>query len=370
MSRTKTTLLILFALVFTSCKYKKKGSELPPPPKVETAITQVDSLYNTITVATQINGLNNAVVQPRINGFLVGIHFTGGEIVKKGDILFTIDPAPFSAALLTARAALESARASEILAQRNYLRAEPLAQIDAISQSDLDQYRATYKSATASTTSAEENLRSAELEIGYTKIYAPISGVASKTTAVIGDYIGPGTLQSSLTTVSQLDTITVDIPISTAQYLDANSANIFDDPSLLSSITLILPDSSQYNYRGEYFYTLKDTPTASSLVVIAAKFPNPDLRLKEGMFARVTANLGNKRGCIVVPQSAISQLQGVNSLWVIKSDTTAEWRRVELGAKYGTLWAVTDGVEEGEYVVVSGGSKLHNGIKVAATIAK
>ncbi len=370
MSRITLTFAILFSLSLTSCRDKKGDSELPPTPKVTTSVAKVDSLYNTIKVATQIDGLNNAVVQPRVNGFLVDIHFEGGERVKQGDLLFTIDPSTFSTNLYAARAEVESAKASEVLAQRNYERAEPLARIDAISQSDLDQYRATYKAALASTKSAEETLRSAELEIGYTKIYAPISGIASKTTASTGDYIGPGTLQSSLTTLSQLDTVTVEIPISTARYLTLKDGSSIDNSSLLSNICLTLADSTLYNFEGEYYYTLKDTPSASSTVVIVAKFPNPDLTLKEGMFARVTANIGAKRGCVVVPQGAISQLQGINSVWVIKADSTAQWRKVKLGNQYGTLWCIEDGVEAGESVVVSGAGKLHNGVKVSAIAAK
>ncbi|MFR9514752.1 MAG: efflux RND transporter periplasmic adaptor subunit, partial [Rikenellaceae bacterium] len=312
MIRYKLTLLSLLALLICSCKHKKNNTELPPPIKVDIAIASLEPLYDRISIASQIEGLNNAVIQPRVNGFLVATHFTGGEPVKRGGLLFTIDPASFATSLYAARAEVESARASEMVAKRNYERAVPLARIDAISQSDLDQYRATYKSAMASTKSAEERLRSAELEIGYTKIYAPISGIASKTTAAEGDYIGPGTLQSSLTTISQLDTITVKLPIPTVKYMEYNHSNSFDNSKLLSQITLTLPDSTLYQYGGEYYYTLKDTPSASSTVVIVARFPNPNMQLKEGMFARVRANIGEQQERIVVPQVAVSQLQGVN----------------------------------------------------------
>ncbi len=333
-------------------------------------MASVEPLYNQINIASQIEGLNTAVIQPRLNGFLMATHFTGGEPVKRGQLLFTIDPASFATTLYAARADVESARATEVVAKRNYERAEPLAHIDAISQSDLDQYRATYKSAVASTKSAEERLRSAELEIGYTKIYAPISGIASKTTATTGDYIGPGTLQSSLTTISQVDTITVQIPIPTARYLEYNHANSFDNSKLLSQITLTLPDSSRYEYSGKYYYTLKDTPSASSTVVIVARFPNPRQQLKEGMFARVKANIGEPKDRIIIPQVAVSQLQGVNSVWIIKADSTAEWRRVTLGDRFGLMWCIDDGVKPGESVVVSGGLKLHNGDRVTTSIAK
>lgn len=372
MNRQKLVLLVVTLLIIVGCKQKKKRTEMPPV-KVETAIASIDSLYNRVNVASQIKGLYSATIQPRVNGFLRSINYQGGMPVKRGDLLFTVDPSTFATSLYAAKAALESARASEVLAQRNYERAEPLAQIDAISQSDLDQYRATYKAALASTKSAEESLRSAELEIGYTNIYAPISGVASKTTASTGDYIGPATLQSSLTTISYLDSVSVEIAIPTAKYLKYTSTSeggSFDNATLLSDIELILPDSSTYEHRGEYYYTLKDTPSASSTVVLVAKFPNHSLKLKEGMFARVRANIGEKRGYVVVPKSAVNQMQGVNSLWVVKPDSTAEWRQVTLGDNFKDLWVIDSGVEAGESVVVGGGMKLHNGVKVATHVAK
>ncbi|MFI3280937.1 MAG: efflux RND transporter periplasmic adaptor subunit [Rikenellaceae bacterium] len=372
MSRLHLLFYITLALLSTSCKNKKSSAKMPPL-KVEVTTAKIDSLYSRINVASQIEGLYDAVIQPRVNGFLLSTHYEAGMPVKRGDLLFTIDPATYATTLYAAKAALESARASEVLAQRNYERAEPLAAIDAISKSDLDQYRATYKAAVASTKSAEESLRSAELEIGYTKIYAPRGGIAAKTSASEGDYVGPGTLQSELTTISQIDTISVELPISTAKYLryvDTNSPNSLDNATLLSDITLTLPDSSVYHHKGEYYYTLKNTPTSSSTVVIVAKFPNPSLLLKEGMFARVGANIGRRKGCITLPKTAVSQLQGVNSIWIIKPDSTAQWRTVTLGDSHGARWEIISGVEEGENVVVGGGLKLHNGVKVAASVAK
>ncbi len=373
MSKLKLILCTVATLLAISCKHKKSKKEAMPPLKVEVTIATIDSLYNRINIASQIEAINNAIIQPRVDGFLLSTHYQGGMPVKRGQLLFTIDPATYATTLYAAKASLESARASEALAQRNYERAEPLAQIDAISKSDLDQYRATYKSAKASTKSAEETMRSAELEIGYTKIYAPISGIAAKTTASIGDYIGIGTLQSELTSIAQIDTVCVELPIPTSKYMQytSNVANgSFNNADLLSDIVMTLPDSSIYEHKGEYYYTLKDTPSQTSTVVIVAKFPNPSLSLKEGMFTRIGANIGERKACIIVPKTAVSQLQGVNSVWIIKPDSTAEWRTVTLGDTYGSLWNITSGVQAGERVVVSGGLKLHNGVKVAATVAK
>ncbi len=357
------------AMTTIACQHKVADKKAPAI-KVEVQEVAVESYYDKINFTTRIEGIRSAVIQPRVEGFLVATHYQGGMPGKRGDLLFTIDPSTYATSLLSARASLESARADEILAQRNYERAAPLAEIDAISQSDLDQYRATYKSARASTKSAEEALRSAELQIGYTKIYAPISGIASKTTATTGDYIGIGTEISQLATIAQCDTVVVELAIPTSKFLKYNSSESFNNPNLLSQITLTLADSTLYNFEGEYYYTLAQSPSSSSTVVVAAKFPNPDLKLKDGMFARVTANIGQLRPRVVVPRTAVSQLQGVNSLWIIQADSTAQWRKVELGGSYNGQWEILEGVEPGESVVVSGTLKLHNGVKVAPTEAK
>lgn len=369
MNRLKITLAIVVAMTTIACRHKVADQKAPAI-EVEVQEVSTELIYDRMNFATQIEAIRSAVIQPRVDGFLVATHYQGGMPVRRGDLLFTIDPSTYATSLLSARADLEKARAAEVLAKRNYERAAPLCEIDAISESDLDQYRATYKSARAKTKSAEEALRSAELQIGYTKIYAPISGIATKTTATKGDYIGLGTQVSELCTISQCDTITVELAIPTAKYLTHSTGGSFANPDLLTDIALTLADSTLYPLAGEYDYTLTQSPSASSTVVVVAKFPNPDLKLKEGMFARVSANIGKPRESLLVPRVAVSQLQGVNSLWVVQADSTAQWRKVDLGSSYDGMWEILSGVEQGERVVVSGALKLHNSVKVTATQAK
>lgn len=324
-------------------------------------------MHDHMEVATHIEGLYDAIIQPRVDGFLTSIDYDGGEKVSKGDKLFTIDPASLSTELYQARASLESARASEILAERNFERALPLADIDAISESDLDQYRARYKAAKANSASAEQALRNAEINMGYTEIFAPISGIASKTQASTGDYVGPTTAISELTTIEYTDTVTVNISIPSAIYLkhlSASDSESYNNANMLSNIELTLSDSTSYPHKGEYLYTKQDSPTASSSVVIVAKFANPTLLLKDGMFARVTCDIGQSRLCTVIPQEAVSQMQGINSVWVVDDNSTANYRVVELAKRQGGMWEVVKGVAPGEKVVTAGGLKLRNGEKV------
>ncbi len=253
MTPHKVTLSAMLLLASFSCS-KPHAYQTRPALRVEIATATIDTIPNQITFTSQIEPLRSATIQPRVEGFLISTHFEGGAAVQKGDLLFTIDPSTYTTSLYAARAELESAKASEILAQRNYERALPLARLDAISQSDIDQYRATYRAAVASTKSAEESLRQAQLEVGYTKIYSPINGVAAESSSTEGDFIGLTTIQNELTTISQLDTITVQLSIPAARYLaiSQKEGSSFNNATLLSDINLTLSDSTTYPHQGSY----------------------------------------------------------------------------------------------------------------------
>ncbi len=367
MERVKFIICGVVLLLAASCAHKSKRAATMPPIGVEITTAQSKLVYDRIEVASQISSLYEAIIQPRIDGFLESINYSEGMPIKSGELIFVIDPSQYNIALLTARADLESAHAQEILARSNYQRAIPLAQIDAISQSDLDQYTATHSAAKASVKSAAESVNNAELNLTYTHIYAPIDGIIAQTPAKEGDYVGPSTSLSTLTTISYIDTVEVDIPFPTKIYIQnrpTKSDGSIDNSTLLSNIEITLSGGEFYNYLGEYSYTLQNTPSASSTVVVVAKFPNPDLQLKSGMFAKVRANIGEPKSRITAPQEAISQSQGVNSVWVMKPDSTVEFREVKLGNTIGSSWIIESGVKEGESLLISGQMKVHNGAKV------
>ena len=245
-------------------------------------------------------------------------------------------------------------------------RAVPLARINAISQSQLDQYTAQYKAAEATVRSAEQTLSSARMNVGYTELRSPIDGIISNTSAHVGDYVGPGTQFGVLTTISNIDTLTVDVAIPMAQYLRSAGprTSIFDNAGLLTDIRLMLADGTEYPYEGLYDYTRKDVSSTTGTLVLVVMFPNPDRSLKPGQFARVEASVGPVRPRVVVPQACVSQAQGVNSVWVVRPDSTAMYRRVIPGDTYGSMWCIDEGLIDGELVVTAGQQKLHNGMKV------
>lgn len=361
-SMTKLYLTLIMAVALISC-HNTKTQHNAIPIKVTTAEVITDSLSDKISFTSQVKAINYATIQPRINGYLASIDFQGGDEVSKGQLLFTIEEGSFSSEMYAAKAEVEQSMAELLVSQRNYERAIPLVKIDAISQSDYDQYEATYKAAKAALKASQENLKTTQLNLGYTKIYAPLSGIASNTNAVIGDYIGIETEQGELTTISDIDevTLTLLIPTSTLLKYTQTTDSL---KNLLSNITLTLANGEEYPIKGEYFYTEKNTPTNSSTIGIVAKFKNPKHTLREGMFARVSANIGKENNVILVPQKAVSQMQGVNSVWVIKDDNTADFKTITLGSTYGDMWIIKEGLKPSEKVIISGQLKVHQGAKV------
>ena len=314
----------------------------------------------------------DAVIQPRVSGYLLTKQFDNGRPVRKGAVLFTIDPSQLSTSMLSAEAELQSAQAQAIEAKNNYDRAVPLAAMNAISRAQLDQYTAQHQAADAAVRSARQALRNARLNVGYTRILSPIDGIASNSNAHVGDFVGPGSQFSVLATISNIDTLSVDLAIPMAQYLRlaGDRPTIYDNDDLLSDLRLTLADGSLYPIEGFYGYTRKDVSTSTGTLVIVAKFPNPDQSLKPGQFARVEATVGTREPQIVVPLASVSQSQGLNSVWVVRPDSTIVYRRVETAGTCDGGWCIASGLEAGERIVAAGSPKLREGSKIIPTLIR
>lgn len=365
LSRLQISILLLIVALSTSCKQRVKSQA--EPISIEAATVIGKKLPYTKEFIAPISANYSATVQPRISGFLVSSSFKNGMPVKRGQLIFTLDDAPQRANRLAAEAALSSAKAKAAEAKRNYERAIPLIRINAISQTQFDQYTAENLAAIASVKSAEQTLRNAQLDESYTRIYAPISGIISSSAATAGDYIGPGTQFSTLTTIQSIDTVGIDLAIPMNEYLAVTGRKAFsyDNASLLSDIRLRVADGSEYPEKGFYQYTRQSIASEMGTIVLVIGFRNPNYTLKVGQFARVTASLGADKERIIVPQQAVSQIQSISSVWVIRPDSTAEYREVKLGDTVDEWWIVEGGVEIGEKVATTGLQKLRNGMKVS-----
>ncbi len=356
----------LVAALLSGCR-KRPAAHSVPPLRVEVVQATTASVPNRMRFIGELSSNFDAVIQPRVNGYLSSTAYESGMPVRRGQLLFTIDPAQLSTSMLAAEAALESARAQAAEARNNYERALPLARIDAVSQSQMDQYTAQFRAAEAAVRSAEQSLNNARMNVGYTELRSPIDGIAAHTAAHVGDYVGPGSQFSVLTTVSNIDTLTVDLAIPMTQYLRfaGPGRSLYDNGQLLSDIRLTLADGSPYPLPGHYAYTRKDISATTGTLLLVAAFPNPDRTLKPGQFARVEANVGPVRSRVVIPRQAVSQTQDIDAVWVVGPDSTVRYRRVTPGDPFGSMWCIDEGLAAGEWVVVAGRQKLRDGEKVA-----
>lgn len=369
------TAIFLVVLLATSCVTKSKEVAPPPIPRVEVARAIGERVSIPMRFQTLLYSNYDATIQPRVSGYLLTKEFSKGMPVEKGQVLFTLDTAPIKLSVASNRAALASAKSSLAEAENNYRRAVPLARLEAISQSALDQYRAAYESAKAQVEVAQSTLDESLLQLSYTTITSPISGIIDDEGATIGDWVGVGTSYSVLATVSNIDEMGVHIQIPFARYFEVRKGGddrtpSYDNSTLLENIRLYLSDGSLYPYSGTYAYTKREAGDQTGTIIIVASFPNPEGVLKVGQSAVVVANIGSPEGVVLVPQQAVVQTLNRASVWVLDKENKVTSRFVTLGEKFGPHWIVEKGLSAGEMVVTSGLQNLHNGEKVIAEVAQ
>ncbi|MGH7131601.1 MAG: efflux RND transporter periplasmic adaptor subunit [Phycisphaerales bacterium] len=340
----------------------------PPPPEVEvTPVIQRDVALTGEWLGT-LDGLVNAEVRSRVQGYLQSQAYLEGEKVKVGDPLYQVDPRPFDAALAQAKADLARAKANLVRTQLDVARLEPLAPSGAVSQQDVDNARQNNQANEAQVLAAEAVVQEAELNLQYTKILAPVDGVAGISKAQVGDLVG-GVAGPVLTTISTLDPIRAYFPISEQEYLRfAERLNRTENPKdqKKEPIQLILGDGALYAHTGEVDIVNRQVDPTTGTIKIAAKFPNPGNILRPGQYARVRAVVDRKKDALLVPQRAISELQGRQQVAVVGADNKVAIRQVITGRRDGSDWIIEKGVVLGDRVVVEGIQKVRDGMTVNA----
>ena len=357
--------LLFFACFYASCHHHKKEPTAMPAMTIEVATATAEELVMRYDFVTHLKSNYDAIIQPRVNGYLLKKSFSAGMPVRKGDLLFVLDADLLNTTLYAAKAQLAAAEAQEVEARNNYERALPLAKINAISRAQLDQYTSTYASARSSVQSARQSLENARLQVGYANIYSPIDGIIAWSNAHEGDYVGPGTEFSTLTTISNTDTLSAEIAIPTSLYMRyATGRTLYDNRGLLTDVVLYLANGEEYEHRGVYDYTKQNISSTSGTITLVVDFPNPDQQLKAGEYGRVETGIGGKQRIITIPQQCVNRTQGIESVWVVRADSTVEYRRITTAETLGSRWVVQSGLSEGERVAVTGSQKLRNGAKV------
>ena len=311
-------------------------------------------------------------VRARVEGYLESMLFAEGTYVNKNQVLFVINQDQYRAKADKARAQLKKDEAQALKAKRDLERIKPLYAQNAASQLDLDNAEAAYESAVATVAMSEADLAQAELELGYTLVRSPLSGHISERNVDLGTLVGPGG-KSLLATVVKSDTVLVDFSMTALDYLKSKERNINigqqdSSRSWQPNITITLADNTVYPYKGYVDFAEPQVDPQTGTFSVRAEMPNPKQVLLPGQFTKVKLLLDVREGAIVVPHKAVTIEKGGAYIYVMRRDSTAEKRFIELGPEFGNKLVVERGLGAGEEVVVEGYHKLTPGMKVRATL--
>ena len=361
----------VFAIVLTGCENKAKEQQklalaaTPPPPVVEYAlVSQQDVPIYDEWVGT-LDGMVNAQILAQVTGYLVKQVYKEGEFVKKGQLLYQIDPRTFQAALDQAKGNLARQEALLITTRLDMQRIQRLLPENAVSVRDRDNAVGREAVAQAAVAAAKATVESAQLALGFTRILSPIDGIAGISQAQLGNLVGPGSANAVLTTVSTVDPIKAFIPLSEQQYMRfAREERRASERSTPTPLELILADGTKYPLPGKFFFADRQVEVKTGTIQVASLFPNPRNILRPGQFARVRAATTIKRGALLVPQRAVGDIQGRKVVAVVKPDNTVEIRPVKPAETIGTQWVIDEGLKPGERVVAEGILKVRPGSKV------
>jgi RND family efflux transporter MFP subunit len=352
-------------LALTGCQEQKAATTMPPPDVVVTPVVQKDvPIYNE-WVAT-LDGFDNAQIQPQVTGYIIAQTYREGSPVKKGQVLFEIDPRPFQAVLDQAKAQLSQSQAQLGKTKLDVDRDTPLAKERAIAQSQLDNDVQANLAAMAAVKSAEAQVEQAQLNLDFCHVTSLLDGIAGIATVQIGNLVSPTAV---LTSVSRVEPIKAYFPISEQTYMKfakrinarSNYRDDIEGPKDAPPLQLILADGTVYPHQGRILYTDRQVDITTGSIRIASSFPNPENILRPGQFGRIRAATEQVNGALLVPQRAVNELQGTYQIAVVGDGNKVSIRSVKVGDRVGGQWIIQDGVKPGELVIVEGLQKVRDG---------
>jgi membrane fusion protein (multidrug efflux system) len=357
-------ILILGLGPLSSCKDVTKGVETPPEFQVIQVIKRDIPIYRAFV--GQVYGFQDIPIRARVEGFVEGVHFDEGLAVKKGQLLYTIDPQPYEAQVASMQGGVAEAQTYLVNAENELARYKPLAEINAVSKSDLDAAQASRDAAVASLDAAKANLRMSQINLSYTRILSPIDGLIGKTEARTGEFVGREPNPVILNVVSQIDQIRVQFFLTESEYLTVIRRSIAEHGRnrKIDNIELMLADGTAYDQKGSVEFLGRNIDTSTGSILVQAVFPNPDHLLRPGMFAKVNVQYEFLTGALLVPQRCVIELQGQYSVFVVESDNMVKSRQVNVSDKIGDLWLVTEGLKPEDKIVVDGLQQVTSGMKV------
>jgi membrane fusion protein (multidrug efflux system) len=361
----------IFAAVFSllGCEKKVVQTEVGPPPEVLVAqVAKADVPIVHEWIGT-LNGSENADIRARVNGYLQKKDYQEGGYVKEGDLMFEIDPRPFEAALAGAKSDLLQQQAVQLATQADFERSQDLFNKKVISVQEFENKRQLNQANVAKVAALEAAVQTAELNLGFTKIAAPVDGVAGIAKAQIGDLVGTGSAEP-LTTVSRIDPIRLYFPISEKSYKEhadgLRQAMQKPESEREAAIEMVFADGTVYPRKGKFSFVDRQVDPTTGTILVAANFPNPEHTLRPGQFAKARAAIENISGALLVPERALVELQGSYQIGVLAEDNKADIRPIKIGPRYKGQVVVTEGLKDGEKVIVEGVQKVRPGMVVTA----
>ena len=362
------------SFIFFACTDQKEAPNAPPP---EVSVVEIEAADVPLFLefVGETSGAKDITIRARVEGFLEGLHFQEGSVVKKGDLLYTLESQPFEEKVATRMSGVAEVKTNLAKNKGDLDRYKPLAKINAVSKSDLDAAQAAYDASLSSLEAAKANLRAANIELSYTKIYSPIDGIIGKTQAKVGDFVGKDPSPVILNTVSQVDTILVTFFITETQYLEFTRFKAENEPVEQAddgeaNFELILVDGSLYGHKGRLDFVDREVDTTTGAMLVQATFPNPEKLLRPGLFTKVRIKIRVVKDAIMIPQRSVMEIQGLHNVYVVDSNNVIQSRDIQVGTKVGSSWMITEGLKPGEKVVYEGLQRVKEGVTVKATTAQ
>lgn len=360
-------IVLSLSLVF-SCKQEEAKVMPPQEIKVYQVVPKTVPIYEEFV--GQVYGEKDIPIRARVEGFLEEIHFKEGTRINKGDLLYVIDPDPFKEAVVAKQSMVAQAETILVQTESDLKRIKPLAEMDAVSKRELDMAQAQRDASISSLKAANADLNIANINLSYTRISSPITGIIGRTLAREGEFVGKDPNPVILNTVSKIETIRVQFFLSENEYLRAARTYVerhnksIETKGDIINVELLLSDGSLYNHKGSIDFIDRNVDSSTGTILIQATFPNPDGIIRPGQFARVKVKVLEVEDALIVPQKCLSELQGQYSVLVVNAENKVETIQVEIGEKVPGFTIIKSGLKSGDKVILEGLQKAKPGMEV------
>jgi membrane fusion protein (multidrug efflux system) len=358
--------VLLSAIVLFGCN--SPDTEVAPSlPEIQVVEVKAENVQLKKDYVGQVYGKLDIPIRTRVEGFLEGLHFKEGRRVKKGQLLYTVDSQPFDAAVTGAYSQVVEAQVSLVQAENELKRVQPLTEMNALSERDLDAAIADKGAAEAMVDASKANLQIEEINRSYTKISSPIDGIIGKTNAKVGEFVGRDPNPVILNIVSLIDSIRVEFFITELDYMSVMDEIIHMSPDERREqlpIELVFSDGTVFEHTGFVDFVNREIDETTGTMLVQATFPNPDQLIRPGQFARVRVIIDSSEDGLLIPQRCVSEFQGRYNVMLLADSSKVEQREIEIIGPYRDYFLIKKGLSKGDLIVFEGLQKVKEGMRV------